>query len=228
MKGYALFLTLAADVQDPVVIALPGPVTAFSANAYLADLGSQEVMKVDRPQQGFADDLLSFDRQGQKDRHSQVTLALVFHRTADLDVIPALAPVRRNTVHEAADPLGDDGKVDVKALPDELPDLIAPGIGLLQEEVGGHAAEQMAAGGNLVGTAAAGSDRQIKGSRSVDLGGILADGLITAVDIAVHTAFGIFTASMPGVVEIIIHEEIVALLFDTDNEYEDNRNYEKR
>ena len=86
----------------------------------------------------------------------------------------------------------------------------------------------MAAGGDLVRTAAVYSYRQIKRSRPEDLGSILADGLITAVDIAVKTAFGIFTASMPGVVKIIIHEEIVALLFDTDNEYEDNRNYEKR
>ena len=86
----------------------------------------------------------------------------------------------------------------------------------------------MAAGGDLVGTAAAGSDRKIKGSRPEDLRSILADGFIATVDIAVKTAFGIFTASMLGVVKIIIHEEIVALLFDTDNEYEDNRNYEKR
>ena len=99
------------EFHHPFIITEPGIRTGFSAAGHFIDLSwifPVEFCKADTLQHRFHDDRLVPDRQLQKDREPSVRFILIFTGTADLDVVPSLAPVIRKRSIEAVRPFGNE------------------------------------------------------------------------------------------------------------------------
>lgn len=92
----------------------------------------------------------------------------------------------------------------IRALTDDVPGLIPPGVGFLQEEIGGHAYPDHLAAFDLVFSATRFAERIAEpGLRSVDLSAIFVPLGIEIIHIAVLAAFTALFAAMPGVPYVV-------------------------
>lgn len=116
VKGHAVPDALVPGDENPLVIAeprtRPGLAAAGNAFDHVAVL-RQIAFNVDGLEHRFVDDGLVTDGQGQKNRKAAVRLLLIFTGAADVDVVPAAAPVLRQMVRDAFRPLRNEIKAQI-------------------------------------------------------------------------------------------------------------------
>ena len=146
----ALFDTLAAEVEHPIVVAGTCLTPRFAPCAHLLDGVVEVLQQVDALYQWRRNDGFVLDGQLPEDGQAVVGHGLIFDGTAHQHIAIAVAPVGRDALHEAVYALGEEVEPQVGALSHHCPAFRTPSIGILQQEVGGEACEDHTAGGYLV------------------------------------------------------------------------------
>ena len=123
---------------------------------------------------------------------------LIFHRATHNHIVPALAPVRGNAVHEPRNPFGQEQKRAVLPLLDHVPALRAPAVRFRQQEIRGKA-EINQPGLHFVFSVFLSDDRRVKVIRFHDLVGIHPPFGIALVDIAEFAALAVPVTAPPGI-----------------------------
>ena len=200
-EGHIFHNALAAQVEHPVVVAGARLATRFSPCAHLLYRIVQIVYEVDGLYQRRGDDGLVLDGERTEDGQAVVGHGLIFDGAAHQHIVVAVAPVGRDALHKAVYAFGEEVKPQVGALSHHGPALRTPGVGVLQEEVGGEASENHTAGGYLVAPVATAFQRQIEvGGFAGHIAAYLAAvHLILTIDIAVFAARTNFGAAVPRV-----------------------------
>ena len=200
-EGNVLFHALAAQVQNPVIVAGPGLHAGLLSRGHLLDPVIQIGAQIQPLQQGRGDDGAVFDGQVQEDGQAVVRPILIFHRTADEHIVIALAPVRRQAVRQPVDAFGEEIEPAVAALAHHPPALRPPGVRVLQKEIRGEAGEYNLPRRNFVAPVPPPLHWQRKGSRfsAQAAGQGAAIHFVLPVDVAVFAARADLGAAVPGV-----------------------------
>lgn len=137
-KGYVLSHALLPDIQHPCVIKRPRVPVRFTADNH--ELNAVKIaLYVNGPDKRLGRDALVPDREALENAEFIICVFLILDRTAYHDILIAIAPILGDTVHEPADALGEKQKCAVRPLLHHLPAFRPPGVGLLDQKVGGKA-----------------------------------------------------------------------------------------
>ena len=196
-----LFDTLAAEVEYPVVVAGACLAARFAPCAHLLDGVVEVLQQVDALYQRRGDNGLVFDGQLPEDGQAVVGHGLVFDGAAHQHVVVAVTPVGRDALHEAVYAFGEEVEPQVGTLSHHGPALGTPGVGILQQEVGGEAGEDHAAGGYLVALVATAFEGEVEGcGLAGNIAAYLAAvHLVLPINIAVFAAGTYLGAAVPRV-----------------------------
>jgi len=137
-KGHILPDALFAQGKHPVVMHGSGIAVRFTACHYQFNTG-QILLQIDGGDHGLADDVFMLYPKCCKNLQSFICPLLIFHGAADNHIVPAIAPIRGNTIHKPFDPLGQEKELAVLPLTNYIPAFHPPGIGILQQKVRGKA-----------------------------------------------------------------------------------------
>lgn len=197
----ALFDTLSAEVEHPVVLAGARLAARFAPCAHLLDGVVKVLQQVDALYQWRRNDGFVLDGQLPEDGQAVVGHGLIFDGAAHQHIVVAVAPVGRDALHEAVYTFGEEVEPQVGTLSHHGPAFRTPSIGILQQEVGGEAGENHTAGGYLVALVATAFQRQIEvGGFAGHIAAYLAAvHLVLPIDIAVFAARADFGAAVPRV-----------------------------
>lgn len=200
-EGHIFLNALAAEVEHPIVVAGTCLSARFASYTHLLYRIVQIVHKVDGLYQRRGDNGFVFDGKRTEDRQAIVGTVLVFDGAANQHVVVAVAPVGRDALHEEVYALGEEVKPQVGTLSHHGPALGTPGVGILQQEVGGEAGEDHAAGGYLIALVATAFDGEVEGcGLAGDVAAYLAAiHLVLPIDIAVFAAGAYLGAAVPRV-----------------------------
>lgn len=207
-EGDVLGDALLSDGEHPIIVAGAGRITAFSSHGHLLD-GKKRKREADWTENRLADDFLVPEGEVQEQWKAPVRLPLVLHGDAEGDMFPPIPPVRGQAGTYPSGTFGDDGDGKVVPQTDHVPDFLAPRVGLVQEEVAGHATIQMAAGRNLAMMRPVHSHGQVVVLGLGDQRGVFADSLVPAVDVAVLATFAVFRAAVPGIPDDPVHQNSI-------------------
>ncbi len=193
------------QLLDPLKMAGPAAAVIFPAADHLLDLsGGQIGLQADRADEGGAHDPLVLGGGVQQDGEPLVCPALVFTGDVQHDVFPPAAPVPGQACGHPLGPLGQQEKLHVGPLADDVPDILPPGVGLFQEKVGGHAYPDQLTALDLVAALPVPLEGVIKACLGpVDPGTVLVPQLVQKIHIAVLAAFAALDAAVPGVPDIV-------------------------
>ena len=139
MEANAGAAALLAQRKHPFIAHFAGAGAGFAAGHHFADARIQPFCKVHRAEQRFANDKPAADGQAQKDIHAFLGAALIFAGKANLHILIAFAPVRRQAFLHARYALGNDGEGHLRPRADARPRFSAPGVGFGQEKIRSHA-----------------------------------------------------------------------------------------
>ena len=189
----------------PVEIAGAGTIVVFAAADDLLDLpGGQILPDAHRPDEGRTHDALVLERQFQQKRDALISAALVLAGDIEKDVVPAAAPVRRQTLPHPLGALGQQEKHHIAALTHDVPRFRPPRVGLFQKEIGRHAYPDLFAALDLVMPGAVFLERVRKAVFSlVDVSSVLAPHPVEKIHIAVLAALAALDAAVPWIPDVV-------------------------
>ena len=145
-KRDLLFHALRMQRKHPFISAFPCELPGFPADQDLLYCITQILPQIDCLKTRLDNDQAMADRQSQKNGETRIRPFPVFNRAADPDIFIALAPVGRQTLPKALNPLGEKYKCAVGAPPHHFPACSAPGIRIRQQKIRGEAGEHLRAG----------------------------------------------------------------------------------
>lgn len=129
-------LALIMNVNDPFIVKRPGVSARLPAYRDLLDQRRIKIIaKVDFLQHRSDNHKAVLDWQCQKKRQSRISPVLVLNRATNGDIVLSLSPIIRKTVGKPFNPFCEKEERAVAALAHDFPDVIAPGIGLLNKEI---------------------------------------------------------------------------------------------
>ena len=140
-KRDLLFHALRMQRKHPFISAFPCELPGFPADQDLLYCITQILPQIDCLKTRLDNDQAMADRQSQKNGETRIRPFPVFNRAADPDIFIALAPVGRQTLPKALNPLGEKYKCAVGAPPHHFPACSAPGIRIRQQKIRGEAGE---------------------------------------------------------------------------------------
>ena len=97
MEGNARALALPANIQNPLIIADSGVFAGFPSDRDAPNGRGKIGRKINGREQRLTDDFLMCDGSLFKNWESHLCHFVVFHRTADGDVVIAIPPILRDT-----------------------------------------------------------------------------------------------------------------------------------
>lgn len=194
-----------AEALHPFKMAGTGTVVIFAAADDLLDLaGGKGGRQADRADEGRTHDAFVLEGQLQQQGQAFVGTALVFAGDVEKDVVPAVAPVTWKAAGDALRTFGEKIKDDVAALAHDGPGFVAPGVGLGQKEVGGHADAEHFAGADFIVAVAVFGEGITHVGGAIDLSAIgVATNAVKVVHVAVGAAFADFDTAVPGVPDVV-------------------------
>ena len=180
-------------------------VVVFAAADDLLDLACGEGgRQADRADEGRAHDAFVLEGQIEQQRQAFVGTALVFAGDVEEDVVPAVAPVAGQAVGNALRALGEQVKDDVAALAHDGPGFVAPGVGLGQEEIRGHADADEFTGADFIVAVAIFGEGVAHIGGAIDTGAVVAGAdTVEVVHVAMVAALTDFDAAVPRVPDIV-------------------------
>ena len=149
MERYIRPDTLFAYGENPLIVARPCILPRFASRAHFLDASVKVGGEVNRPYQGRYDDALVPDGQRLEDWQAAVGHLLVLHRAAYKHIVVAVAPVVGHAIHETVDALGEEIEPEVAPTLHHQPALLAPLVGIGEQEVGSETGEHHLAAPNL-------------------------------------------------------------------------------
>lgn len=200
-KGHVVLCAFIVQPLDPLVVAWTCSAIVFSITQYLFDLtGRQVFFDADRADERRAHDAFVFERQLQKNRDALVSSALILTGNIEHHILPAIAPVYRQMVRDALRAFRQQKELHIRALTDDVPGFIPPGVGFLQKEIRGHAYPDHLAALDLVFSAARFAEWIAEPSlRSIDFSAVLITLGIKVIHIAVPATFTALFAAVPRI-----------------------------
>ena len=200
VEGHAVGAALETERLHPLEMAGTGPVVVLPAAEHLLDKSRGEViLRVERADERGRHKAPVLRRGVQENRKALVRPPLVLRRDAEHHILVALTPVCGKTLSEPLRPLGEKEEEYVRALPDDLPRLAPPLVGLLDEEVRRKAHVQGRAWFYAETAVTPALDGQVEVLRAEDARGVDASSGVEEVHIAVLAAFADLAAAVPGV-----------------------------
>ena len=200
VEGHAVGAALEAERLHPLEMAGARPVVVLPAAEHLLDESRGEViLRVERTDERGRHESPVLRRGAKEDRESLVSPPLVLRRDAEHHVLVALAPIGREALGEPLRTLGEKKEEHVRTLPDDLPRLFSPRVGLLDEEVRRQAHVQGRAGPYAETAVTPALQGQVEVLRAEDARGVDAPSGVEEVHIAVLAAFADLAAAVPGV-----------------------------
>ena len=143
---------------------------------------------------GFVDWFFSF-----KAPNAEGGLLLIFHGAADMDVLPAVAPVKGQTVPKPCNALGDEEKTQILPGPDHVPGPRPPAVGIFQQKIRSKAGIHRFTGRDFIVSLPVFLYGQGKFPGLIHPAAVPAVLCVHAVHIAVTAAFADFMAAVPRV-----------------------------
>ena len=200
-EGYVVLCAFIVQLPDPLVVTRAGTAIVFPITQYLLYLARWKIfVDGNRSNEWSAHDTFVLEGQLQKYRYSFISPALIFTGDVEHHVLPAITPVFRQVVCDALRTFRQQEEFHVRALMDDVPGLIPPGICLLQEEVGRHAHPEHLAAFDLVFSAACFAEWIAEPSlRSIDFSAVLITLGIKVIHIAVLATFTALFAAVPRI-----------------------------
>lgn len=132
--------TVLAQGLYPFKVAGTGAVVVFAAANDLLNLPfCQITVDAHRPDKGGAHDAFVFKGQGMKNGNTLVGAALVFAGDIEKDILPAVAPIRWETLCHSLGAFGEEHEHHIRATAHHRPSLWTPRVGFFEEKVRGHA-----------------------------------------------------------------------------------------
>lgn len=190
---------LPSDIDDPLVAACSRFAARLPADAYLLYAAVEPAPYVEMRQQRCADDYPVAYWQRCEYGQPQIGLPLILDRTADRHILVALAPVGGEQIGQPRDTLGKEHELQVATQRHHLPALVAPRVGLFEQEVGGKAGIYHLSAADLEASRAVAARRQIE-RRSAPRHAAVGTPLgVLPIDVAVETPFADLAASVPRV-----------------------------
>jgi hypothetical protein len=123
-------------VKNPVVIQRAGVFARLSPNRNLLNLMRVKILpQVDPLKHRGHNHKPVLYGQRQEYGHTIVAAVLILNRAANGHMPVAFAPVSRHTFGKALDAFGKEKECAVGATADYIPYFIAPGVGLLKQEI---------------------------------------------------------------------------------------------
>ena len=143
-------------------------------------------------------------RQTQQQRHPFVSPPLIFTGHIEKNILPAFAPIRRQTGAHPFRPLGQQKENHVRTLFHHCPGLRAPGICLLHKKIRRHTDTDMFAALNFIIAVFVLLQRIVKIIFNlVNPAAVLPALLVEKIHITVCAAFAFFHTAMPGIPNIM-------------------------
>ena len=204
-EGYVIRLALLGEFFHPFEITGACSVIVLTTCNNLLDLSRGEViLDIYRPDKGGCHNALMLEWQLQKQRNSLVCTTLILARYVEEDIIPAIAPIFGQALPHTLGTLREKKKLHIATGFDYLPRLIAPHIGLIQEEVGRHAYTNQLATLNFQTAIAITLERIGKTPlRTKHFAAIHSSLAIEEIHIAVLATFANLLASVPRIPNIV-------------------------
>ena len=198
---------------DPIEIAGAGTIVVFAAADDLLDLpGGKVLPDAYWPDEGRAHNALVLERQFQQKRDALIGTALVLAGDIEKDVVPAAAPVRRQTLPHPLGALGQQEKHHIAALTHDVPRFRPPRVGLFQKEIGRHAHPDLFAALDLVMPGAVFLERIGKAVFGlVDLGPVLVPHPVEKIHVAVLAALAALDAAVPWIPDVVQEAHLLSV-----------------
>lgn len=141
---------------------------------------------------------------GEQEGNPLIRSALVFTGYVKHDVLPAIAPVAGQTVAKTLGAFGQNVKLYVGPLANDIPYFWSSGIGLGQQEVARHADADKLAGANFVATVSAALEGIGKARLAFANHGRVDTALpVHVIHVAVVASLADARAAMPGVPDVM-------------------------
>ena len=200
-KGYVVLCAFIVQLPDPLVVTGAGTAVVFSVTQYLLYLARWKIFfDGNRSNEWGAHDTFVLEGQLQQDRNALVRSLLVFTGDIEHDVFPAVTPVLRQMVCDTLRTFRQQEEFHIRALMDNVPGFVPPGVGFLKEEIGGHADSDHFTAFDLVFSTPRFTQRIAEpGLRPVNLTAILVPLGIEIIHIAVLTTFTTLFAAVPRI-----------------------------
>ena len=189
----------------PFKIAGAGAVIVFAVADHALDLSGAEILpQADTPDKRRTHHALVLERQLQQNRDAFICAALILSRYVEKDILPAVAPIRRQTFCDPFGTLCQQEEYDIASCADDIPRIGTPRISLLEEEIRGHADADHLAAFDFILTGAFFLQRIVEaGFGAVDLRAVAAAHLVKKVHIAVVAALALADAAVPRIPDIM-------------------------
>lgn len=215
-KGYVVLCAFIVQLPDPLVVTGAGTAVVFSVTQYLLYLARWKIFfDGNRSNEWSAHDTFVLEGQLQKYRYSFISPALIFTGDVEHHVLPAITPVFRQVVCDALRTFRQQEEFHVRAPMDDVPGLIPPGVGFLEEEIGGHADSDHFTAFDLVFSAACFAEWIAEPSPcSIDFSAVLITLGIKVIHIAVLATFTALFAAVPWVPDIMQRRSLPSYFFN--------------
>ena len=156
-------------------------------------------MKIYRAKQWLTYNLLMSYWQFEKHRQSLISAPLILHRTADSDILIAIAPVFGQALPNPLGAFCHDVEMQVAPSLYHQPCLFAPFVGILDKEIRCEASPHQRAGRHFPVSATVSADGEVERSSLRHDIGVLLKLRITPEHITMLTALALLVASVPQV-----------------------------